>query len=105
MEAPSTSSSAVQSLDHSTADGAEALLAQTEMPDEYFSMSLQNGQASTPPGGLFNLLDDLINNAPLKQGSSPPLKKMETLGASDPRPNIIKTGVVTLADANVLVDQ
>lgn len=75
------------------------------MSDEYFAMSMHGGQATTPPGGLFNLLDDLINTAPLTSMASGAIKRAETLGGSDPRPNIIKTGVVKLSDANVLVDQ
>ncbi|KAF8328189.1 uncharacterized protein EI90DRAFT_3155910 [Cantharellus anzutake] len=91
-------------LDHSTVHGAEALLAQTEISDDYFSTSTTGGQtANTPPSaGLYNLLDDLIHTAP--PVPSPPSKRTEMLGESDPRSNIIKAGIVTMADANILVD-
>lgn len=95
------------SLDHSNVDGAEALLAQTETSDDYFPLPASSGPGSTPPAGtgLYHLLDDLINTAPISSTSSTSSKHGEGLGESDPRPDIIKTGVVNLSDANVLVDQ
>lgn len=68
-------------------------------------MSMSSGRGSTPPGGIYHLLDDLINTAPLNPLSSPSFTQAETLGGSDPRPDIIKNGIVSLSDANVLVDQ
>lgn len=102
-----TTNMMTQNLDHSTVDGAVALLAQTEMSDEYFAMPLPNNQANTPPAaGLYNLLDDLINaTPPISSSLSPVEKQAEMLGESDPRSNVIKSGVVGMADANVLVDQ
>lgn len=95
------------SLDHSNVDGAEALLAQTETSDDYFPIPTSSAQSSTPPAGvgLYHLLDDLINTAPISSASSASSKQGEGLGESDPRPDIIKSGVVSLGDANVLVDQ
>ena len=92
-------------LDHSTVDEAEALLAQTEMGDDYISATINNGQpGSAPPAtGLYRLLDDLIHTTP--PVPSPPSEQAEMLGQSDPRANIIKAGVVPMADANILVDQ
>jgi hypothetical protein len=95
------------SLDHSNVDGAEALLAQTETTEEIFPLPTPGGpQANTPPGAaLYHLLDDLINTAPITGTSSTPSKHGEGLGESDPRSDIIKSGVISLLDANVLVDQ
>lgn len=102
-----TTTSMAYSLDHSNVDGAEALLAQTETSDDYFPVSTSNNQGSTPPTGmsLYHLLDDLINTAPISSASPASMKQGEGLGESDPRPDIIKSGVVSLGDANVLVDQ
>jgi hypothetical protein len=102
-----TAASMAYSLDHSNVDGAEALLAQTETSNDYFPVSTSSGHGSTPPTSisLYHLLDDLINTAPISSASIASSKQGEGLGESDPRPDIIKSGVVSLGDANVLVDQ
>lgn len=114
MSRPSPSSSSdtnlpAHQLDHSTTVGAEALLAQTEISDDFFSPQFANrrvGSPTTPPpGGLFNILDDLLNSGPYNGPSSPAGKSSESLGEADPRPNVIKVGAISSADANVLVDQ
>ncbi|KAF8311000.1 hypothetical protein DL93DRAFT_2083956 [Clavulina sp. PMI_390] len=97
------------SLDHSNVDGAEALLAQTETSDDYYPVASSSAhpQGNSPPAagtGLYHLLDDLINTAPINPSSTAAAKHGEGLGESDPRPDIIKAGVVNLTDANVLVD-
>lgn len=107
--APPPASSMAYSLDHSNVDGAEALLAQTETTDDYYPLPTPGGSTqpiNTPPGtGLYHLLDDLINTAPINATSSAAAKHGEGLGESDPRSDIVKSGVVSLLDANVLVDQ
>ena len=110
MDAPATSSASTSSqppLDHSTVDGAEALLAQTEMSDDFFNATVPNANSSSSPPatGLYSLLDDLINTAPVNSPSMASAKQTDMLGETDPRSNIIKSGIVSMADANVLVDQ
>lgn len=116
MSRPSPSSSsdtnlppAHQTLDHSTTIGAEALLAQTEISDDFFSPRFPptGGSPSTPPpSGLFNILDDLLNSGPYNNAASPASSKSsESIGELDPRPNVIKLGAINPVDANVLVDQ
>ena len=99
-----TATSMAYSLDHNNVDGAEALLAQTETSDDYITSS---GQGSTPPAGagLYHLLDDLINTAPISSTPSASSNLEGGLGGDDPRTDIIKSGIVGLNDANVLVDQ
>lgn len=82
-------------------------MAQTETSDEYYPHHTPTGQGNTPPAGtgLYHLLDDLINTAPISATSSTSSKHGEGLGESDPRSDIIKTGIVSLGDGNVLVDQ